>query len=106
MLLLAKRRFLDLLGRTKETSIFGAHLVDLAKATSTDLLQNDVVVEVVVLLHLDETVPFHFDLLELLPFFLPLALLHQQVLLLVHLYGHLRRDAALLLLVDVIPLVH
>jgi hypothetical protein len=103
VLLLAQRRFLDLFGRAVETSVFGAHFVDLTKPAATDLLDDDIVVEVVALLHLDKTIPFNFNLLALPQ--LPLRLLHQQILLLVHLFRHLGRDGVLLLVLHVVALL-
>ena len=99
--LLAQRRFLDLFGRAIETSVFGTHFVDLTEPAATDLLDDDIVIQVVALLHLDKTIPFNFYLLALPA----LPLLHQQILLLVHLPRHLRRDGVLLLVVHVVALL-
>lgn len=102
--LLAQRGFLDLFGRAIQTSIFGKHFVNLTEPAAADLLDDDIVVEVVALLHLDKTIPFDFYLLALPA--LSLRLLHQQILLLVHSSGQLGRDGVLLLAVHVVALVH
>lgn len=63
MLLLAQGRFFDLLCSSEEASVLGAHLAHLTKPSPADLFNNEVVVEVVALLHLYEAIPFHLDLL-------------------------------------------
>lgn len=54
---------------TVQSRISCLHLVDTAKTPTSDLFQYWVVLKIILLLHLDEWIPFHLDLLYFLKVF-------------------------------------
>lgn len=57
MFLLAQGRFFYLFGSAKETGVFGLDLVDFSEAASSDFLDDEIIIEIVTLLHLDKAIP-------------------------------------------------
>lgn len=93
VVLLGESALLDFFGSPEDAGVLGPDFVDFSEAAPPDFLDDDVVVEVVFLFHLDETVPLDLDLADCL-FFL-LVLLHQVVLFLVQSQGSLSHDLLL-----------